>query len=102
MQSVEPRITEDAFGVLGVERSVKSRTSYGGTAPANVRRQAKALAEAARRRVNAKRSAASFACFSLLTGRKGRKARPSTRTSWRKNRVFTMAAETIRIRGQAK
>ena len=42
MQSVEPRITEDAFAVLGVERSVKSRTSYGGTAPANVRRQAKA------------------------------------------------------------
>jgi len=42
MQSVEPRITADVFGVLGVERSVKSRTSYGGTAPANVRRQAKA------------------------------------------------------------
>ena len=42
MQGVEPRITEDAFDVLGVERSVKSRTSYGGTAPANVRRQAKA------------------------------------------------------------
>ena len=42
LQGVEPRITEDAFGVLGVERSVKSRTSYGGTAPANVRRQAKA------------------------------------------------------------
>ena len=42
MQSVEPRITEDAFGVLGVERSVRSRTSYGGTAPANVRRQARA------------------------------------------------------------
>ena len=42
MRSVEPRITEDAFDVLGVERSVKSRTSYGGTAPANVRRQAKA------------------------------------------------------------
>jgi argininosuccinate lyase len=42
MRSVEPRITEDAFGVLGVERSVRSRTSYGGTAPANVRRQAKA------------------------------------------------------------
>ncbi len=41
MQSVEPRITEDAFEVLGVERSVKSRASYGGTAPANVRRQAK-------------------------------------------------------------
>jgi argininosuccinate lyase len=42
MQSVEPRITSDASGVLGVERSVKSRTSYGGTAPANVRRQARA------------------------------------------------------------
>jgi len=42
MRSIEPRITEDAFDVLGVERSVKSRTSYGGAAPANVRRQAKA------------------------------------------------------------
>ena len=42
MRSVEPRITEDAFGVLSADRSVKSRTSYGGTAPANVRRQAKA------------------------------------------------------------
>ena len=42
MKSVEPRITEEAFSVLGVERSVRSRTSYGGTAPANVRRQAKA------------------------------------------------------------
>jgi argininosuccinate lyase len=41
MQSVERRITEDVFGVLGVERSVKSRTSYGGTAPANVRKQAR-------------------------------------------------------------
>ena len=40
MQAVEPRITAEVFGVLGVERSVKSRTSYGGTAPANVRRQA--------------------------------------------------------------
>jgi argininosuccinate lyase len=42
MQSVEPRITKDAFAVLGVDRSVRSRTSHGGTAPANVRRQAKA------------------------------------------------------------
>ena len=41
MQSVEPRITQEVFGVLGVERSVKSRRSYGGTAPANVRRQAR-------------------------------------------------------------
>jgi argininosuccinate lyase len=42
MQAVEPRITLDVFEVLGVERSVRSRTSYGGTAPANVRRQARA------------------------------------------------------------
>jgi len=42
MRSVEPRITDEAFSVLGAERSVRSRTSYGGTAPANVRRQAKA------------------------------------------------------------
>jgi argininosuccinate lyase len=41
MQNVEPRITVDVMQVLGVERSVRSRTSYGGAAPANVRRQAK-------------------------------------------------------------
>jgi argininosuccinate lyase len=41
MQAVEPKITQEVFTVLGVERSVKSRTSYGGTAPANVRREAK-------------------------------------------------------------
>lgn len=41
MRSVEPRITDEIFGVLGVERSVKSRVSYGGTAPANVRKQAR-------------------------------------------------------------
>jgi len=42
MQAVEPSITAEVFGVLGVEKSVESRTSYGGTAPANVRKQAKA------------------------------------------------------------
>src|SRR5205823_11424161 len=42
MQEVEPRITADALKVLSVESSVKSRTSYGGTAPKNVLRQAKA------------------------------------------------------------
>ena len=42
MQSVEPRITPEVFAVLGVDRSVKSRTSYGGTAPSNVKRQARA------------------------------------------------------------
>ena len=36
MQAVEPRITEDVYSVLGVENSVKSRASYGGTAPQNV------------------------------------------------------------------
>ena len=41
MQAVEPRITEGVRGVLGVTASVRSRTSYGGTAPANVRKQAK-------------------------------------------------------------
>jgi len=41
MQSVEPKITADVFAVLGVDKSVKSRTSFGGTAPANVRREAK-------------------------------------------------------------
>jgi argininosuccinate lyase len=41
MQAVEPRITDDVFAVLTVERSVKSRTSYGGTAPRNVRSEAR-------------------------------------------------------------
>jgi argininosuccinate lyase len=41
MQSVEPGITDDVFKVLSVDRSVQSRTSYGGTAPKNVRLQAK-------------------------------------------------------------
>jgi argininosuccinate lyase len=41
MRSVEPQITEAVFEVLGVEKSVRSRTSYGGAAPANVRAQAR-------------------------------------------------------------
>src|SRR6516162_827464 len=41
MQRIEPRITKDVFSVLSVDRSVRSRTSYGGTAPANVVREAK-------------------------------------------------------------
>ncbi|MCW3476973.1 argininosuccinate lyase [Limobrevibacterium gyesilva] len=40
MQAEEPGITADIFGVLTVEASVASRTSYGGTAPANVAQQA--------------------------------------------------------------
>ena len=42
MQSVEPKITAAALAVLSVESSVKSRVSYGGTAPKNVKAQAKA------------------------------------------------------------
>ena len=42
MQAIEPRITREALGVLSVEASVKSRVSYGGTAPKNVAAQAKA------------------------------------------------------------
>ncbi len=41
MQSVEPQITEEIFDVLGVTNSVRSRTSFGGTAPTNVRLQAR-------------------------------------------------------------
>ncbi len=41
LQAIEPRITEDVFAVLSVSRSVQSRTSTGGTAPRNVRAQAK-------------------------------------------------------------
>jgi argininosuccinate lyase len=41
MQSVEPRITRDVYKVLTVENSVASRTSYGGTAPKNVRKEAR-------------------------------------------------------------
>ena len=45
MQAVEPRVTQAVFDVLGVEKSVRSRTSLGGTAPPNVARQAAAWIE---------------------------------------------------------
>lgn len=41
MKSVHDEITEDVYSVLTVENSVKSRMSYGGTAPAQVRVQIK-------------------------------------------------------------
>jgi argininosuccinate lyase len=41
LRSIEPRIAESVFSVLSVTNSVKSRTSYGGTAPLNVRREAR-------------------------------------------------------------
>ncbi len=37
MKSAHDAITDGVFDVLGVDNSVKSRTSYGGTAPDNVR-----------------------------------------------------------------
>ncbi|KXV65106.1 argininosuccinate lyase [Gluconobacter oxydans] len=42
MQSVEPQINRGVFDVLTVEASLASRTSEGGTAPANVQHQAEA------------------------------------------------------------
>ena len=39
MTSVHPGITQDVYSVLGVDNSVRSRTSYGGTAPDQVRTQ---------------------------------------------------------------
>jgi len=41
MQEVEPKISADVMKVLSVEASVKSRISFGGTAPKNVLAQAK-------------------------------------------------------------
>ncbi len=40
MRGVEPGITAEVFSVLTVDASVASRTSHGGTAPANVAREA--------------------------------------------------------------
>ena len=45
MRAVEPRITEEVYEVLSVERSVASRTSFGGTAPQRVREAAAAARE---------------------------------------------------------
>jgi argininosuccinate lyase len=41
MQAIEPRITKAVYGVLSVDKSVASRKVFGGTAPQNVRREAK-------------------------------------------------------------
>jgi argininosuccinate lyase len=40
MRAIEPRINKEVFAVLKVDNSVKSRVSYGGTSPKNVRREA--------------------------------------------------------------
>ncbi len=39
LQAIHAGITEDVFSVLSVANSVKSRTSFGGTAPSEVRKQ---------------------------------------------------------------
>ncbi|MEQ8733613.1 MAG: argininosuccinate lyase [Rhodospirillaceae bacterium] len=39
LAAVDERLTADALGILSVESSVNSRTSYGGTSPVNVRAQ---------------------------------------------------------------
>ena len=39
MTTVHPGITQDVYSVLGVQNSVRSRLSYGGTAPTRVREQ---------------------------------------------------------------
>jgi argininosuccinate lyase len=46
LQAIEPKITEAVYGVLDPARSAASRTSFGGTAPEQVRA---AIAEARRR-----------------------------------------------------
>lgn len=44
-KDIDERITSQVFKVLGVENSVKSRTSFGGTSPANVKTQVAAWRE---------------------------------------------------------
>ena len=46
MRAVHPGISDAVYGVLGVDNSVASRTSYGGTAPDQVRAQAARWREA--------------------------------------------------------
>ncbi len=41
LQAIEPDITDAVFSVLSVRQSVNSRRSFGGTAPENVRREAR-------------------------------------------------------------
>ena len=46
LAAIDPRIGEEARGVLSVDASVASRTSFGGTAPDNVRAAVRAAREA--------------------------------------------------------
>ena len=42
LRGIDPRIEADVFNVLSLDASVKSRTSFGGTAPAQVRKRIEA------------------------------------------------------------
>jgi len=46
LQDIDSRIVERVYDVLSVDASVRSRTSYGGTAPERVREQIAAAKEA--------------------------------------------------------
>jgi argininosuccinate lyase len=45
MQAIEPAITDAVFDTIALDRSVESRASYGGTAPARVRAQVRVARE---------------------------------------------------------
>jgi len=45
LKAIEPRLTEDVYKVLSLEASVRSRKSFGGTAPERVREQIAAWKE---------------------------------------------------------
>ena len=47
-EAIDARIDERVFDVLSVDASVRSRTSYGGTAPERVREQIAAAKEESR------------------------------------------------------
>jgi len=46
LQGIDDRINERVFDVLSIDASVRSRTSYGGTAPERIREQIAAAKEA--------------------------------------------------------
>ncbi len=48
MQAIDPRIDRRGFDVLSVDAWVASRTSFGGTAPSNVRAAIRAAREETR------------------------------------------------------
>ena len=41
LQAIDPRVTRESLGDIGIKACVDARVSYGGTAPSEVRRQIK-------------------------------------------------------------